>query len=98
MLEPGILLADEPTGNLDSRSGREVTAILEQLNREGITLLVVTHDMHLAADISDQVVFLHAGRIEEQGSAEQVFANPQTERLQQFLDAAIKRQPNQRET
>lgn len=44
VMKPGILLADEPTGNLDSRSGREVTAILEQLNREGITLLVVTHD------------------------------------------------------
>ena len=97
-MEPEALLFDEPTSALDPELEQEVVRVIQALAEEGRTMLVVTHDMHLAADISDQVVFLHAGRIEEQGSAEQVFANPQTERLQQFLTAAIKRQPNQRET
>lgn len=97
-MEPEALLFDEPTSALDPELEQEVVRVIQALAEEGRTMLVVTHDMHMAADISDRVVFLHQGRIEEEGSAEDIFANPQTPRLQQFLRAAIKRQPNNRET
>lgn len=97
-MEPEALLFDEPTSALDPELEQEVVRVIQDLAAEGRTMLVVTHDMHLAADISDRVVFLHQGKIEEEGTAEQIFANPQTERLQQFLTAAIKRQPTTRET
>jgi polar amino acid transport system ATP-binding protein len=84
-MEPRALLFDEPTSALDPELEQEVVRVIKDLANEGRTMLLVTHDMRLAADVSDHVVFLHQGRIEEEGPPDRLFASPQTERLQQFL-------------
>ncbi|MBT8410460.1 MAG: amino acid ABC transporter ATP-binding protein [Octadecabacter sp.] len=84
-MEPKALLFDEPTSALDPELEQEVVKVIKDLANEGRTMLVVTHDMRMARDISDHVVFLHQGLIEEQGPPEQIFTNPQTERLRGFL-------------
>ncbi|MCX7889189.1 MAG: ATP-binding cassette domain-containing protein [Rhodobacteraceae bacterium] len=86
-MEPKALLFDEPTSALDPELEQEVVRVIKALAEEGRTMLLVTHDMRLAADVSDHVVFLHLGRIEEEGPPEQVFGDPRTERLRQFLSA-----------
>ncbi|WP_183529237.1 ABC transporter ATP-binding protein [Yoonia ponticola] len=86
-MEPKALLFDEPTSALDPELEQEVVKVIKDLAAEGRTMLIVTHDMRMAADVSDHVVFLHQGRIEEQGDPETLFKNPQTERLQGFLSA-----------
>ncbi len=86
-MEPRALLFDEPTSALDPELQLEVVKVIKQLAEEHRTMLLVTHDMRLAADVSDHVVFLHQGRIEEQGPPDAVFGNPQTDRLRQFLSA-----------
>ena len=86
-MEPKALLFDEPTSALDPELEQEVVKVIKALADEGRTMLLVTHDMRLAADVSDHVVFLHKGRIEEEGAPTQVFGSPKTERLQQFLSA-----------
>ncbi len=63
--------------------------VIKALAEEGRTMLLVTHDMRLAADLSDHVVFLHKGLIEEQGHPDQVFGHPKTDRLRQFLSATV---------
>lgn len=84
-MEPRALLFDEPTSALDPELEQEVVKVIKDLAAEGRTMVIVTHDMRLAADVSDHVVFLHLGKIEEEGPPEAVFGNPQTERLRQFL-------------
>lgn len=86
-MEPRALLFDEPTSALDPELEQEVVKVIKALADEGRTMLLVTHDMRLAADVSDQVVFLHQGRIEEAGPPSELFGNPKTERLRQFLSA-----------
>ena len=86
-MEPTALLFDEPTSALDPELEQEVVRVIKALADEGRTMLLVTHDMRLAADVSDHVIFLHLGKIEEEGAPDQVFGNPRTERLQQFLSA-----------
>jgi polar amino acid transport system ATP-binding protein len=86
-MEPRALLFDEPTSALDPELEQEVVKVIKALADEGRTMLLVTHDMKLAADCSDHVIFLHKGKIEEQGPPAQVFGNPQTERLRGFLSA-----------
>jgi len=86
-MEPEALLFDEPTSALDPELEQEVIKVIKDLAREGRTMIIVTHDMRLAADVADHVVFLHQGRIEEQGPPDQVFGAPKTERLQGFLSA-----------
>jgi polar amino acid transport system ATP-binding protein len=86
-MEPKALLFDEPTSALDPELEQEVVRVIKSLAEEGRTMLVVTHDMKMANDISDHVVFLHQGLIEEQGPPDQVFGNPQSERLRGFLSA-----------
>ena len=86
-MEPKALLFDEPTSALDPELEQEVVKVIKDLATEGRTMLIVTHDMRMAADVSDHVVFLHQGKIEEQGAPETLFKNPQTERLQGFLSA-----------
>ncbi|MFD1912252.1 ABC transporter ATP-binding protein [Halodurantibacterium flavum] len=86
-MEPRALLFDEPTSALDPELEQEVVKVIKQLADEGRTMLLVTHDMRLAADVSDHVVFLHQGRIEEEGPPETLFGAPRTERLRQFLRA-----------
>ncbi|MWB77594.1 ATP-binding cassette domain-containing protein [Pseudooceanicola sp. 216_PA32_1] len=86
-MEPEALLFDEPTSALDPELEQEVVKVIKDLANEGRTMILVTHDMRLAADVSDIVVFLHKGRIEEEGPPSELFGAPKTERLQQFLSA-----------
>ncbi|RPE71015.1 amino acid ABC transporter ATP-binding protein (PAAT family) [Pacificibacter maritimus] len=88
-MEPKALLFDEPTSALDPELEQEVVRVIQDLAREGRTMMIVTHDMRMAADVSDQVVFLHQGLIEEQGSPNELFGAPKSERLQQFLQATL---------
>ncbi len=88
-MEPRALLFDEPTSALDPELEQEVVRVIKALADEGRTMLLVTHDMRLAADVSDHVVFLHQGRIEEEGPPDQLFGSPKTERLQGFLSATV---------
>ena len=86
-MEPRALLFDEPTSALDPELEQEVVKVIKALADEGRTMILVTHDMRLAADVSDHVIFLHKGKVEEEGPPEQLFGNPQTERLRGFLSA-----------
>jgi ABC-type polar amino acid transport system ATPase subunit len=88
-MEPKALLFDEPTSALDPELEQEVVKVIKALADEGRTMLLVTHDMRLAADVSDHVVFLHLGRVEEEGPPSELFGNPKTERLRQFLSATV---------
>ncbi len=88
-MEPRALLFDEPTSALDPELEQEVVKVIKALADEGRTMLLVTHDMRLAGDVSDHVVFLHQGRIEEEGPPATLFGAPQTERLKQFLSATV---------
>lgn len=84
-MEPRALLFDEPTSALDPELEQEVVKVIKSLAEEGRTMLLVTHDMAMARDVSDHVLFLHEGRIEEEGSPDALFDAPRTERLRQFL-------------
>ena len=86
-MEPEALLFDEPTSALDPELEQEVIRVIKDLAREGRTMIIVTHDMNLAADVSDHVIFLHQGRIEEEGPPDTLFGSPKSGRLQQFLSA-----------
>jgi polar amino acid transport system ATP-binding protein len=88
-MEPEALLFDEPTSALDPELEQEVVRVIKDLAAEGRTMLIVTHDMKLAADVSDHVVFLHQGRIEEEGAPDAVFGAPKSERLRGFLSATL---------
>ena len=86
-MEPEALLFDEPTSALDPELEQEVVKVIKDLAAEGRTMLIVTHDMKLAADVSDHVIFLHKGRIEEEGAPAALFGAPKSERLRGFLSA-----------
>ncbi len=86
-MQPRALLFDEPTSALDPELEQEVVRVIKTLAEEGRTMLIVTHDMRLAADVADHVIFLHQGRIEEEGPPAAVFGAPRSTRLQQFLRA-----------
>ena len=79
------MLFDEPTSALDPELVSEVLSVMRSLAEEGRTMLVVTHEMAFAREVSSQVVFLHQGRIEEQGTPEEVFLQTRSERLRRFL-------------
>ena len=86
-MEPKALLFDEPTSALDPELEQEVIRVIRGLADEGRTMIIVTHDMAMARDVSNHVVFLHQGRIEEEGAPSALFAAPKSERLRQFLSA-----------
>ena len=86
-MEPSALLFDEPTSALDPELEQEVIKVIKDLAQEGRTMIIVTHDMQLAGDVSDHVVFLHKGLIEEEGSPNSLFKSPKSERLQKFLSS-----------
>ncbi len=88
-MSPKVLLCDEITSALDPELVGEVLKVLEELASEGITLILVTHEMNFARDIGDRVIFMHDGLIWETGKSEEVFANPQTKELQSFLSAVL---------
>lgn len=84
-MEPRALLFDEPTSALDPELEQEVVKVIKSLAEEGRTMLLVTHDMAMARDVSDHVLFLHKGQIEEEGPPSQLFGAARSERLRQFL-------------
>ena len=84
-MEPQVMLFDEPTSALDPELVGEVLRVMRQLAEEGRTMLVVTHEMSFARDVASEVIFLHAGRIEEQGPPARVFNDARSERCRQFL-------------
>jgi polar amino acid transport system ATP-binding protein len=86
-MEPRALLFDEPTSALDPELEQEVVKVIKALADEGRTMILVTHDMRLAADVSDHVIFLHKGKVEEEGPPARLFGAPQTDRLRGFLSA-----------
>lgn len=88
-MEPEALLFDEPTSALDPELEQEVVKVIKDLAAEGRTMMIVTHDMKMANDVSDHVVFLHQGLIEEEGAPETLFGAPKSERLQQFLSSTM---------
>ncbi len=88
-MEPEALLFDEPTTALVPELEQEVGKVIKDLAQEGRTMMIVTHDMKMAADVSDHVVFLHQGLIEEEGAPDMLFGAPKSERLQQFLSSTM---------
>lgn len=84
---PEVLLCDEITSALDPELVGEVLQVVESLAEQGMTLVMVTHEMNFARKVSDRVVFMHQGRVHEMGPPEQLFGRPQTPELQQFLSA-----------
>ncbi|CUH76393.1 ABC transporter ATP-binding protein [Tropicibacter naphthalenivorans] len=86
-MEPEALLFDEPTSALDPELEQEVIKVIKDLAAEGRTMMIVTHDMKMAADVSDHVVFLHQGLIEEEGAPDALFGAPKSERLRGFLQS-----------
>jgi polar amino acid transport system ATP-binding protein len=86
-MEPAVLLCDEITSALDPELVGEVLRVVESLADEGMTLLMVTHEMSFARKVSDRVIFMHQGRVHEMGPPQAVFGNPQTPELKQFLSS-----------
>lgn len=89
-MEPEVMLFDEPTSALDPELVSEVLKVMKTLAQEGRTMVVVTHEMGFAREVSNHLIFLHKGRIEEEGVPAQVLANPKSERLAQFLSGSLK--------
>jgi polar amino acid transport system ATP-binding protein len=86
-MQPAVLLCDEITSALDPELVGEVLRVVESLADEGMTLLMVTHEMNFARKVSDRVIFMHQGRVHEMGPPQQIFANPNTPELKQFLSS-----------
>ena len=84
-MNPDVLLFDEPTSALDPEMVGEVLTVMQQLAQEGMTMLVVTHEMAFARDVSNRVVYMNGGVICEQGSPEEIFGNPQKQETKDFL-------------
>ncbi|WP_277183648.1 amino acid ABC transporter ATP-binding protein [Caballeronia sp. BR00000012568055] len=93
-IEPEVILLDEPTSALDPELVEEVLNVIRSLAQEGMTMVMVTHEMSFAAKISDKVVFMEAGKIVEAGPPAQLFGNTRTPRLQQFLKPWLERSLN----
>ncbi len=84
-MEPDVMLFDEPTSALDPEMVGEVLDVMKQLAREGMTMVVVTHEMGFAREVGDRVIFMDGGRIIEQGTPEKMFEHPENARLKEFL-------------
>ena len=89
-VDPQVMLFDEPTSALDPELVGEVLKVMTQLAEEGRTMLVVTHEMGFAREVSNHTLFLHQGRVEEEGPPKQILVNPRSERLKQFLSGGLK--------
>ena len=88
-MNPDIMLFDEPTSALDPEMVGEVLEVMKQLARDGMTMIVVTHEMGFAREVADRVIFMDGGYIVEQGTPEEVFGNPQNKRTQDFLNKVL---------
>lgn len=88
-MHPDVMLFDEPTSALDPEMVGEVLDVMKNLAKEGMTMLVVTHEMGFAREVADRVLFMNGGYIEEEGTPEDIFQHPKNERLQQFLKSVL---------
>ena len=88
-MKPEIMLFDEPTSALDPEMVGEVLAVMKQLAEDGMTMVIVTHEMGFAREVADRVLFIDGGVILEQGTPEEIFGNPQNERTQTFLSMVL---------
>jgi polar amino acid transport system ATP-binding protein len=88
-MEPALILFDEPTSALDPELVGEVLAVMKQLALEGMTMVIVTHEMGFAREVADRVVFIDQGVIQEQGTPEQLFTNPTNPRTKSFLSKVL---------
>ncbi len=91
-MDPKVMLFDEPTSALDPELGLEVLAVMRELADEGMTMVVVTHEMQFARDVSDHVVVMSDGAILEEGKPHEIFASPSQPRTRAFLRAVLDRQ------
>ena len=89
-MEPDVMLFDEPTSALDPEMVGEVLKVMKELAETGLTMLIVTHEMEFAKEVSDRVVFMDKGVICEEGSPEQIFNNPKQDRTREFLKRTLK--------
>ena len=89
-MKPAIMLFDEPTSSLDPELTGEVLSVMRKLAEEGMTMLVVTHEMGFAREVATKVVFMADGHVQEQGRPEEIFVNPKNERLKSFLKVILK--------
>ena len=89
-MHPDVMLFDEPTSALDPELVGEVLKVMQTLAEEGRTMIVVTHEMAFARNVSNHVMFLHQGRVEEEGHPSEVFGNTKSDRLKQFLAGSLK--------
>jgi ABC-type polar amino acid transport system ATPase subunit len=89
MMDPEIILFDEPTSALDPEMVGEVLNVIKKLANTGITMLIVTHEMSFAKELSDRVIFMDQGLVEEMGTPEEIFVSPKTERTKEFLKRII---------
>ncbi|WP_392450435.1 hypothetical protein ACF3N8_06350 [Staphylococcus massiliensis] len=89
MMNPEVLLFDEPTSALDPEVVGEVLAVMKQLAKEGMTMVIVTHEMTFAREVSDKVIFMADGQIVEAGEPESLFMKPSHERTKQFLNRVL---------
>ena len=89
MMEPEVMLFDEPTSALDPEMVGEVLQVMKELAQEGMTMVVVTHEMGFAREVGNRVLFMDAGKIVEQGSPDKIFYNPQNPRLRDFLSKVL---------
>jgi L-cystine transport system ATP-binding protein len=90
-LNPEVILFDEPTSALDPELVGEVLAVMQKVAQDGITMVVVTHEMSFANDIANHIVFMDEGVIVEEGSPKEIFSNPKEERTKQFLERILPR-------
>ncbi|NYE08807.1 L-cystine transport system ATP-binding protein [Bacillus niacini] len=90
-LNPEVLLFDEPTSSLDPELVGEVLTVIKEVAKEGNTMLIVTHELNFAREISDRIIFMENGMILEEGTAEQMFTNPSVERTKQFIGKVLKK-------
>ena len=88
-MHPDVMLFDEPTSALDPEMVGEVLEVMKDLAREGMTMVVVTHEMGFAREVADRVLFMNEGYIEEEGSPDELFTHPKSERLQQFFKSIL---------
>lgn len=88
-MHPDVMLFDEPTSALDPEMVGEVLEVMKDLAREGMTMVVVTHEMGFAREVADRVLFMNEGYIEEEGSPDNIFQHPKSERLQQFFKSIL---------
>ena len=88
-MEPKTILFDEPTSALDPELVGEVLTVMKQLANDGMTMVVVTHEMGFAREVADRVIFMDKGVIAEEGTPEEIFVNPKSDRLKQFLKAVL---------